>query len=179
MKDHYQILEVQPDASQAEIREQYLFLIQAWHPDKFSNPAQKRKAEEKTKDINAAYEILRNSVKRAEYDRSTRSSRPNQTQERHKQAEAQEVYRKEDPLQKERAAREGTKSTLRRIRVFVHGQERIMRVEDLVRASVEYFDQETKEDLGSDYFRTQHAVRSAAARCVKHGVEIHVRKLAD
>jgi curved DNA-binding protein CbpA len=73
MKNYYQILEVEPDAPQDKIKEQYLFLIQAWHPDKFSHPAQKTKAEEKTKDINAAYEILRNSVKRAEYDRSTRS----------------------------------------------------------------------------------------------------------
>src|SRR6185503_17290643 len=128
MKDHYQILEVQPDASQAEIKEQYLFLIQAWHPDKFPNPAQKRKAEEKTKDINAAYEVLRNSVKRAEYDRSTRSSRPHPAQEHHRPAEAQEVYQKEDPLQKERADRASTKPAQRRIRVFVNGQERMMRV---------------------------------------------------
>ena len=75
--------------------------------------------------------------------------------------------------------RERTKPGPRSIRVFVNEQERMMRVEDLVKASVEYFDSETKEDLGSDYFRTQHAVRSAAARCVKHGVEIHVRKLAE
>ncbi len=68
MKDYYAILEVPPNASQEEIREQYLLLIQAWHPDKFSNPAQKAKAEEKCKQINAAYEILKDAEKRARYD---------------------------------------------------------------------------------------------------------------
>jgi len=170
MKDYYQILEVEQDASQDAIREQYLFLIQAWHPDKFPQPAQKTKAEEKTKDINAAYEVLRNSVKRAEYDRSIRSSKPRQ-----------EAYRRQEPAQaapqKEHTDWERTRSTRSGVRVFINGQERMLSVDDLVKASVEYFDQETKEDIGSDYFRTHAAVRAAAARCLKHGVEIHVRKL--
>jgi len=174
MKNYYQILEVEPDAPPDQIREQYLFLIQAWHPDKFPNPAQKTKAEEKTKDINAAYEILRDAVKRAEYDQSTRASKPYQRQEYRRPAEAQTVYQKEDPLTKERADWESRNS----IRVFINGQERTMRVNDLVKASVQYFHAETKEDLGSDYFRTHAAVRSAASRCLKYGVEIHVRKLA-
>jgi curved DNA-binding protein CbpA len=178
MKNYYQILEVEPDAPPDQIREQYLFLIQAWHPDKFPNPAQKTKAEEKTKDINAAYEILRDAVKRAEYDRSTRSSKPYPEQQFRRQAAAQHVYQKEEPLQKERADGEGAKVARSRIRVFINGQERTMRVDDLVKASVQYFNAETKEDLGSDYFRTHAAVRSAASRCLKYGVEIHVRKLA-
>jgi curved DNA-binding protein CbpA len=178
MKNYYQILEVEPDAPQDKIKEQYLFLIQAWHPDKFSHPAQKTKAEEKTKDINAAYEILRNSVKRAEYDRSTRSSKSHQEQEYRSQEEAQDVYQKEDQLQKERADWERAKAARSRIRVFINGQERVIRVDDLVKASVQYFDEETKEDMGFDYFRTHAAVRSAASRCLKCGVEIHVRKLA-
>ena len=178
VKNYYQILEVEPDAPPDQIREQYLFLIQAWHPDKFPNPAQKTKAEEKTKDINAAYEILRDAVKRAEYDRSTRASKPYPEQEYRRQAEAQTVYQKEDPLPKERADRERAKATRNSIRVFINGQERTMRVDDLVKASVQYFHAETKEDLGSDYFRTHAAVRSAASRCLKSGVEIHVRKLA-
>ena len=68
MKDYYAILEVPPTASQETIKEQYHFLIQAWHPDKFSNPNQKAKAEEKSKEINAAYNVLKNPQKRAQYD---------------------------------------------------------------------------------------------------------------
>lgn len=69
MKDYYAILEVSATASQEMIREQYLLLIQAWHPDKFANPAQKAKAEEKCKQINAAYDVLKDAEKRLRYDR--------------------------------------------------------------------------------------------------------------
>ena len=69
MKDYYAILEVPPTATQEEIREQYYFLIQAWHPDKFRKPEQKAKAEEKSKEINIAYGVLKDFTKRAEYDR--------------------------------------------------------------------------------------------------------------
>src|SRR5215216_1817125 len=121
MKSYYEILEVEPDATPGQIREQYLFLIQAWHPDKFPNAAQKAKAEEKTKAINAAFEVLRHSVKRAEYDRSTRFSQPNQKQESPRREEAQPVGRRADterpqpkaePLGKERAGGKRTASAL-------------------------------------------------------------------
>jgi CheY-like chemotaxis protein/DnaJ-domain-containing protein 1 len=68
MKDYYDILEVLRTATQEEIREQYYFLIQAWHPDKFRSPKQKAKAEEKSKEINIAYGVLKDIAKRAEYD---------------------------------------------------------------------------------------------------------------
>ncbi len=69
MKDYYAILEVPPTASPEAIREQYLFLMQAWHPDKFAKASQKAKAEEKCKEINNAYAVLGDAVKRARYDR--------------------------------------------------------------------------------------------------------------
>jgi curved DNA-binding protein CbpA len=178
MKNYYQILEVKPDASHDEIKEQYLFLIQAWHPDKFSNPAQKTKAEDRTKELNAAYEVLRNSVKRAEYDRSIRSAKPTQEPEYRRPEQAQAARQKEDQLREERSNQKRGKIDRSNVKVFLDGQERIMKVDDLVKASVQYFDQQTKEDLGSDYFRTHAAVRAAASRCLKYGVEIHVRKLA-
>ena len=178
MKNYYQILEVEPDASQAKIKEQYLFLIQAWHPDKFPNPAQKTKAEEKTKDINAAYEILRNSVKRAEYDRSTRSSMPRPEREYRWQEDAQATRQKENPLRKEQAGEERATAARSGISVFINGQECILSVGDLVKASVQYVNGETKEEMGVDYLRTHASVRAAASRCLKSGVEIHVRKLA-
>ncbi len=76
MKDYYAILEVPPTASQETIREQYLLLIQAWHPDKFPNPAQRAKAEEKCKEINIAYDVLKDARKRLKYDRDVRGQSP-------------------------------------------------------------------------------------------------------
>ena len=69
MKDYYAILEVLPNATQEEIKEQYFLLIQAWHPDKFRSAKQKAKAEEKSKEVNVAYTVLKDVAKRAEYDR--------------------------------------------------------------------------------------------------------------
>ena len=51
MKDNYKVLEVLPNASPSEIKEQYNFLIQAWHPDKFRKLSDKMKAEEIAKQL--------------------------------------------------------------------------------------------------------------------------------
>ncbi|MDO9129215.1 MAG: response regulator [Anaerolineales bacterium] len=116
MKDYYAILEVPPTASQETIREQYYFLIQAWHPDKFYNPIQKAKAEEKSKEINTAYDVLKNLQKRAQYDseRSGQSSRlreeqkRRQTEEQRQRKQAEETQRRVDyeRQQRERAEEE-------------------------------------------------------------------------
>ena len=57
MKDPYQILEVSPDASIEQIREQYRLLVQAWHPDKFRNPKQRIKAEERMNTERLAHDV--------------------------------------------------------------------------------------------------------------------------
>lgn len=68
MKDYYAVLELKLSATQEEIKEQYRFLVNAWHPDKFQTPSQKSKAEERVKEINEAYDTLKNPVKRKKYD---------------------------------------------------------------------------------------------------------------
>lgn len=64
-KDYYKILGVGKNASEAEIKSAYRKLAKQHHPDK--NPGDK-KAEEKFKEINEAYEVLGDSSKRARYD---------------------------------------------------------------------------------------------------------------
>jgi hypothetical protein len=57
---HYQILEIEPGASKEDIRQAYKDLAKVWHPDRFSNdPKLQQKAEEKLKQINAAYTFLK------------------------------------------------------------------------------------------------------------------------
>jgi DnaJ-class molecular chaperone len=64
-KDYYQILGVDKNASQKEVRQAYRKLAFQYHPDKNrDNPA----ATEKMKEINEAYAILSNPVKRREYN---------------------------------------------------------------------------------------------------------------
>lgn len=64
-KDYYKILGVGKSASEAEIKSAYRKLAKLHHPDK--NPGDK-KAEEKFKEINEAYEVLGDPSKRAKYD---------------------------------------------------------------------------------------------------------------
>jgi curved DNA-binding protein len=65
-KDYYKILGVNRKAAADEIRSAYRKLALKYHPDK--NPGDK-KAEEKFKEINEAYQVLSDDKKRAHYDR--------------------------------------------------------------------------------------------------------------
>jgi molecular chaperone DnaJ len=65
MKDLYDVLEVSRDASQDEIKKAYRKLAVKYHPDK--NPGDKV-AEEKFKEISAAYAVLGDEDKRAQYN---------------------------------------------------------------------------------------------------------------
>jgi curved DNA-binding protein CbpA len=76
MKDYYEILGVPKNASKQEIEERYQFLSQAFHPDKFSDPAQKEKAEKDFAAIDEAYKVLSSDKKRAKYDQQTAAEPP-------------------------------------------------------------------------------------------------------
>ena len=55
-----EILGLKPGASQEEVNQAYRDLANVWHPDRFvSNPRLQKKAEEKIKEINAAYEYIK------------------------------------------------------------------------------------------------------------------------
>lgn len=65
-EDYYTILGVEKNASADEIKKAYRKLAMQYHPDR--NPDNKE-AEAKFKDINEAYEVLKDEQKRAAYDR--------------------------------------------------------------------------------------------------------------
>ncbi|KAK9758277.1 hypothetical protein RND81_01G220000 [Saponaria officinalis] len=64
-KDYYRILEVDYDATEESIRSNYIRLALKWHPDKKKG---EDGATSKFQQINEAYQVLSDPVKRQEYD---------------------------------------------------------------------------------------------------------------
>jgi curved DNA-binding protein CbpA len=90
-KTYYELLDIDPTASADEIRKAARLQLNAWHPDKFSG-ASKKQAEERTKEINAAHDVLKDPRKRAAYDRTLSQ-----------QGQAQQGQAEEDQQQAEEA----------------------------------------------------------------------------
>ncbi len=61
----FEILELDRGASPDEAKQTYKDIVNVWHPDRFSNnPRLKRKAEEKLKEVNVAYETVKSFLSR-------------------------------------------------------------------------------------------------------------------
>lgn len=67
MKNYYEILEVNPKASEEIIKKIYKIKVKQNHPDLFQGE-EKIKAEEKTKELTEAYSVLSDNLKRKDYD---------------------------------------------------------------------------------------------------------------
>ena len=76
--NYYQILGLQRDVSQEEIKKAYRRIAKQYHPD--SNPGN-REAEKKFKEASEAYEVLSNEEKRENYDHklTTEWNKPKRT----------------------------------------------------------------------------------------------------
>ena len=72
-KDYYETLGVTRGASDTELKKAFRKLAREHHPDVAKN---KKQAEEKFKEINEAYEVLSDSVKRTRYDELGANWRP-------------------------------------------------------------------------------------------------------
>lgn len=73
--DPYAALGVAPDATTPDIEAAWRFTLQAFHPDKFRDPAQQARAEGITKSANAAWQLLRDDETRRRHDH-LREQRP-------------------------------------------------------------------------------------------------------
>ena len=67
-RDYYDVLGIGRETSDDEIKKAFRRLARQYHPDLQTDPQQKKKAEEKFKEANEAYEVLSNPELRKRYD---------------------------------------------------------------------------------------------------------------
>lgn len=67
-EDHYATLGVAPNADAAVIRAAYLALVRLHHPDAARDPDARRAADQRTQALNAAYRVVGDPQRRADYD---------------------------------------------------------------------------------------------------------------
>jgi curved DNA-binding protein CbpA len=70
LTNYYKLLGIDPKADQQTVKRAYLDAMKEWHPDK--NPDRTEEAEEKTKVLNQAYQMLKDPETRKNYDRMLR-----------------------------------------------------------------------------------------------------------
>ena len=69
-RDYYEVLGIQKGASEDDIKQAYRKAALKWHPDRWvsGTDAEKKTAEEKSKEASEAYSVLSDPQKRAKYD---------------------------------------------------------------------------------------------------------------
>src|SRR5207245_4374415 len=69
MTTHYHTLRIPKEASAERVKRSYRSLVKACHPDQFPSGSEAQaEAEERIREVNAAYAVLSNPRKRASYD---------------------------------------------------------------------------------------------------------------
>ena len=85
LSDYYSLLGLQLGASPEEIKQAYRDLASVWHPDRFpNNPRLQQKALEKMKEINQAYEVLKDAGIRSNYSQRKEKQGTHRAQNEHK-----------------------------------------------------------------------------------------------
>jgi len=90
MATHYETLSVSASASTDEIRKAYHKLARTHHPDRFSDPVEKAKAEQQFTAMTEAFNVLTSIERRRSYDAGLRQQA---TGESHGQREAKSYHR--------------------------------------------------------------------------------------
>lgn len=94
MKDYYDILNIPEDATLDEIKKAYRDMSKILHPDLNRS----KKAEAKMKEVNEAYEVLSDSLKRADYDYKYADAKKTGFTKKEEYKDESKEYKKETKL---------------------------------------------------------------------------------
>jgi len=81
VSDYYELLGVPPTASRAAIRKAYALHAREKHPDRFTDPEERKGAERVFQDLTTAFNTLMNESHRQEYDASRERPQPTTPEE--------------------------------------------------------------------------------------------------
>ncbi|MBI5252076.1 MAG: DnaJ domain-containing protein [Desulfomonile tiedjei] len=120
-----------------DIKQAYRDLVKVWHPDRFPNdPRVRRKAEEKLKEINQAYEILKGygpSSREGSHPHEDSSKRPNPSQD-HYRGEASEQDSPSQPFEASGHGDEWQYSDIDPVKTFWKFVETLWKIRKKIRA---------------------------------------------
>ena len=105
MKNFYELLEVSENASKEIIEKAYRVLSKRYHPD-LQEESKKEESKIKMQEINEAYEVLKDSLKREEYDNKLKEERNFETKKREQEileAQRNEFERYKESISKEKS----------------------------------------------------------------------------
>lgn len=94
MRNYYEILEVDKNASQEVIEKAYRTLAKKYHPD-LQQGQQQQEYAEKMKTINEAYDVLSNSAKREQYNQKLENERIQRETMRYQQMQNATISREQ------------------------------------------------------------------------------------
>lgn len=117
--DYYAVLGIGFDASQDELRKAWRAAQKQWHPDRNPTP----EAADKIRQVNAAWEVLGDPERRAEYDSAYFSIRA-------RIAEEQRRAREAERLERERRERLRQQELERKMRAEAEARRRVQEAED-------------------------------------------------
>jgi len=157
--DYYAILEIGPEASIEDIKKQYRFLAHAFHPDKFSTPEHKKRAEDRLKEINTAYAVLTDPEQRSRYDSI-----------RHSEAHAEQARRDAQARRHREQAEREAEQRRHREQAEREAEQRRHR-EHAEREAEQRRRREHAEHEAEQRRRREHAEREAKERLKAIGIE--------
>jgi hypothetical protein len=95
---YYEVLGLDADASAEEVKQAWRDLAQVWHPDRFAaNERLRKKAQEKLKEVNEAYEALKD-IQGGKKPRTSSSARRSRPGARRYQTSDSSTEEQSDPL---------------------------------------------------------------------------------